>query len=285
MMISMHRLVRFLLSLLVLGFLYVASAHSEPGYAGPTYKGEWRQGGIILGQTTPGSAVVVDGKAVLVSPEGDFVFGIGRNHTAPVSIKTSHPKSGSVIQAFEVASREYRIQRIEGVKQKHVTPPKSVLERISKEAKKVRRARTREDKRVDFTGAFIWPAKGPLTGVYGSQRVYNGVPKSPHYGVDIASPTGTPVIAPAPGIISLVEPDLYYSGGTLILDHGHGLSSTFIHLSAVSVELGQRVEQGEKIGEIGATGRATGPHLDWRMNWFKVRVDPQLLMGDSSPND
>ena len=124
-----------------------------------------------------------------------------------------------------------------------------------------------------------------MTGVYGSQRVYNGVPKSPHYGVDIASPTGTPVIAPAPGNISLVEPNLYYSGGTLILDHGHGLSSTFIHLSAVSVELGQRVEQGEKIGEIGATGRATGPHLDWRMNWFKVRVDPQLLMGDSSPND
>ena len=134
------------------------------------------------------------------------------------------------------------------------------------------------DDRADYLEEFVWPLRGAITGVYGSQRVYNGVPKSPHYGIDIAGPTGAPVIAPAPGLVSFAAADLYYSGGTLIVDHGHGLSSTFIHLNKVLVKAGQRVEKGQIIAEVGASGRATGPHLDWRMNWMGVRVDPGLLM-------
>ena len=130
---------------------------------------------------------------------------------------------------------------------------------------------------MDALAGFQWPAIGPISGVYGSQRIYNGTPRSPHYGVDVAVPTGTPVLAPSSGVVTLAEPDLFYSGGTIILDHGFRLSSSFLHLSKVHVAVGQEVKQGELIGEVGATGRATGPHLDWRMSWRNQRIDPQLL--------
>jgi murein DD-endopeptidase MepM/ murein hydrolase activator NlpD len=131
---------------------------------------------------------------------------------------------------------------------------------------------------MDFAGAFHWPLEGPITGVYGSQRVYNDVPGRPHYGVDVAAATGTPITTPAPGLVTLAHPDMFYSGGTVIIDHGYGISSTMMHLSKVLVDVGQEVVPGDIIAEVGASGRATGPHLDWRMNWFKVRIDPQLLV-------
>jgi murein DD-endopeptidase MepM/ murein hydrolase activator NlpD len=124
---------------------------------------------------------------------------------------------------------------------------------------------------------FVWPAQGPISGVYGSQRFYNGEPRNPHYGVDVAVPKGTPVHAPAAGVVTLAEPDLYFSGGTVILDHGYRLSSTFLHMSEVSVQVGDELQAGDLIGAVGSTGRATGPHLDWRMNWRQQRIDPQLL--------
>ena len=153
-----------------------------------------------------------------------------------------------------------------------------MLDRIKNDNRIVALARKRNDARTDFDKGFIWPVKGRITGVYGSQRVFNGVPKRPHFGIDIAAPTGTKVLAPAGGIVTLAEDDLYYSGGTLIIDHGHGLSSTFIHLHKNLVKVGDRVEQGDAVAEVGATGRVTGPHLDWRMNWFKHRIDPELLV-------
>ena len=119
---------------------------------------------------------------------------------------------------------------------------------------------------------------GPISGVYGSQRVYNGVPGTPHYGIDVAVPTGTAIVAPASGQIIMVHDNMFYSGGTIMLDHGHGVSSSFLHLSKTSVEVGDWVEQGDPIGEVGATGRVTGPHLDWRMNWGDSRIDPELLL-------
>ena len=159
-----------------------------------------------------------------------------------------------------------------------VTPPDSVLARIKDDNWRVAKARKTSSERADFAARFIWPAEGPITGVYGSQRVFNGVPKRPHYGVDVGAPTGTQVIAPAGGKVTLAHPDLYYSGGTIIIDHGLGVNSTFLHLSKLTVEPGEMVKQGQKIGEIGATGRATGPHLDWRINWFSERLDPALLV-------
>jgi murein DD-endopeptidase MepM/ murein hydrolase activator NlpD len=184
-------------------------------------------------------------------------------------------------QTLQIARREYDIQRVEGVPQKTVTPSPEHLERILREQALVTAAKARQLERPDLLqgalAGFQWPALGPISGVYGSQRYYNGTAGNPHYGVDMAVPTGTPVRAPAAGVVTLAEPDLFFSGGTVILDHGFRVSSAFLHMSKVLVDVGQEVQVGEVIGEVGATGRATGAHLDWRMNWRNERIDPQLL--------
>ncbi len=184
---------------------------------------------------------------------------------------------------MKIAKRDYRIQRIDGLPPRKVTPKAEDLKRIRQETALVKAARRRDDPRTDFMRGFIWPAKGRVSGVYGSQRILNGQPRRPHFGVDVAGPVGTPVVAPADGVVTLVHPDMFFSGGTLVIDHGHGLSSSFLHLSEVLVKEGQRVKQGELIARIGATGRVTGAHLDWRMNLFDTRIDPQLLVGDMTP--
>lgn len=241
-------------------------------------KGELVQGGMLIGRVTPGEQVEVMGRPVRVDDQGLFVFGLGRD--APAEIKLTHTNGGNevVTYSYAVAQRVYREQRVDGVPQKTVTPPPEVLERIRREATLVREARTVDDKRTDFLTGFVKPLEGPITGVYGSRRVYNGTPGNPHYGLDIAAPTGTEVFAPAPGVVTLVHRDMFYSGGTLLIDHGYGISSTFIHLSELLVEEGQQVTPSDPIARVGATGRATGPHLDWRINWFDVRLDPALVL-------
>ena len=253
--------------------LVVASQELEE----PRLQGTWQQGGLLLGRTDPGTEVFLNERAVPVSPEGHFVIGLGRSAPARATLTTVR---GGERQQFEysVAAREYDIQRIDGVPQETVTPPREVLDRIRREAEQVARARSVVDPRLDYLAGFRAPLEGPITGVYGSQRIYNGTPRSPHYGLDIAAPTGAPVTAPAAGVVRLVHPDMYYSGGTLIIDHGYGVSSSFIHLSEVLVEEGQRVARGDPIALVGASGRATGPHLDWRMNWLDVRVDPAIVL-------
>ena len=241
-------------------------------------KGELVQGGMLIGQVTPGEQVEVMGRPVRVDDQGLFVFGLGRD--APAEIKLTHTNGGNEVTTFSYAveQRVYREQRVEGVPQKTVTPPPEVLERIRREATLVREARTVDGRRTDFLTGFVKPLEGPITGVYGSRRVYNGTPGNPHYGLDIAAPTGTEVFAPAPGVVTLVHRDMFYSGGTLLIDHGYGISSTFIHLSELLVEEGQQVAPGDPVARVGATGRATGPHLDWRINWFDVRLDPALVL-------
>jgi murein DD-endopeptidase MepM/ murein hydrolase activator NlpD len=182
-----------------------------------------------------------------------------------------------------VAPREYEIERVDGLPPSTVTPDPAALERIRRETEMVAAARARRDQRTDYAEGFTWPAGGRISGVYGSQRILNGEPRRPHYGLDIAAPTGSPVFAPADGVVTLVHSDMYFSGGTIVLDHGQGLSSTFLHLSRTLVETGTAVSQGDLIGEIGATGRASGPHLDWRMNWLDRRVDPRLLLSGEPP--
>ncbi len=269
---------KLLMCLLCINSVYAGSKKEQP----VVLRGQWIQGGIVFGKLKePNWQVFVDEKKLLITDEGEFVFGIGRDYPKTLQIKLIDSKSQIHTQAYSVTQRQYNIQKVEGVKQKLVEPPAEVIARIQQEAALVRAARARNDKRDDFSHPFLWPLIGPVTGVYGSQRYYNGIPKSPHYGLDIAAPTGTKVAAPAAGIITLAEPDLYFSGGTIILDHGHNLSSTFLHLSKVLVKVGDRVGQGDLIAEVGATGRATGPHLDWRMNWSDQRVDPQLLMVDT----
>ncbi len=247
---------------------------------GTRLEGHSVQGGLLFGKTEPGAVVRLDGTPVMVSPGGDFVIGFGRDAKPGHRLSIRYPDGRHETRKLRVAARNYRIQRIDGLPPRKVTPrSKKDLAHIRRDIAEVRQARARRDQRLDFLRGFQWPVIGPITGVYGSQRILNGKPRRPHFGVDIARPVGTPVHAPAPGIVTLAEPDMFFSGGTVIVDHGHGLSSTFLHMSKVLVKVGQRVEQGDVIGRLGATGRATGPHLDWRMNWGGERVDPQLLAG------
>ncbi|MEP1594402.1 MAG: M23 family metallopeptidase [Halieaceae bacterium] len=242
--------------------------------------GDLTQGGLVWGKVPQGHTVTLDGSPLVVLEDGTTVAGFGRDAAATAELVVSGEEDCR--QTLAISQREYNIQRVEGVPQRTVTPPQEQLDRIARERALVGSAKARVIERPDLLqdtlAGFIWPAQGPISGVYGSQRVYNGSPRSPHYGVDVAVPTGTPVIAPAPGVVILAEPDLFYSGGTIILDHGYNLSSSFLHLSAVSVKVGQVIETGDVIGEVGATGRATGPHLDWRMSWRRERIDPQLLV-------
>jgi len=241
-------------------------------------KGPMSQGGLVVGETAPGNQVLFDGAPIRVSPEGLFLLGFSRDAKTEHSLEIRQRGETLEKRTLVIDKREYDIQRIDGLPPSKVSPPKEVWERIKKETAMVKQARRLDDPRSDFAKGFVWPAQGVISGVYGSQRILNGKPKQPHYGVDIAAPTGTPVYAPADGVVTLAYPDMYYSGGTLILDHGYQLSSSFLHLSRLLVKEGDRVKQGDKIAEIGATGRVTGAHLDWRMNLRDLRIDPQLLV-------
>ncbi len=240
-------------------------------------QGNLQQGGLIWGQAAPGTPVLLDGAALDVLDDGTFIAGFSRDADPNAVLQV-----GDCRQALAIAPREYNIQRVEGVPQRTVTPPPEQLARIARERELVNAAKARQLRRPDLLAGvlagFRWPVEGRISGVYGSQRVYNGQPGSPHYGVDVAVPTGTIVRAPAAGVVTLAEPDLFYSGGTIILDHGYRLSSSFLHLSKVRVAVGDAIAPGDIIGEVGATGRATGPHLDWRMSWRSARIDPQLLV-------
>jgi len=244
-----------------------------------TLKGSLVQGGLVEGWTAPDAEVRLDGKPIRVSPDGRFVFGFGRDHGANGLLEVRHSDGRTERRALSIAGRDYKIQRIDGLPKRMVTPPKDVLQRIRAENARIAAVRSLDTPGYRFAGGWIWPATGRVSGVYGSQRVLNGKPRRPHYGIDVAAPVGTPIVAPADGIVRMAEKDLYYTGGTIMLDHGHGIVSVFSHLRRVTVSVGQALVQGEVLGTLGATGRATGPHLDWRVNWFKERLDPGLLVG------
>ena len=268
---------RLCISALKWSACWVGVAFAEPC---TTLEGNAIQGGILRGYTLPSATVTFADITVPVLPDGAFLLGLGRD--MPRSNELTITTDETCVQQVTVAAREYRLQEITGVPQQTVTPSEEHLERIRAERGKVRTAKAQrlalDDGFRAVRDGFAWPVTGRISGVYGSQRIYNGTPGTPHYGVDVARPTGTPVTAPAAGRVTLAEPDLFYSGGTVILDHGYGLSSSFLHLSEVLVSVGDQLAPGDLIGAIGATGRATGPHLDWRMSWFNQRIDPQLLV-------
>ncbi|CAH9017078.1 M23 family metallopeptidase [Candidatus Nitrosacidococcus sp. I8] len=241
-------------------------------------KGSLTQGGLIIGHTESNAQVFLDNQPIQISENGLFLLGFGRDAKQDIVLKIILPDGTKEIKKLNIIQREYKIQRINGISESKVTPNNNHLSRIQEEAALVRKARTTNDHRTDFLTGFIWPAKGSITGVYGSQRILNGKPKTPHYGVDIAAPAGTLVKAPAAGIVTLAHPNMFLSGGTLILDHGYGLSSAFLHLQQILVKKGNRIEQGAPIAKIGTTGRVTGAHLDWRINLFQTRLDPQFLV-------
>ena len=259
-------------------------ALNEPGLSvevakQPVLKGQLTQGALLRGKLPAGSVVWLNGKALNILASGDFAFGFGRDAALTQELAWQLPgKSTLNQQSLTLLKREYNVQRIEGVASKYVSPAKEVLARIREDNLQIASARATSSQQTAFLSDFILPAKGPISGVYGSQRVFNGQAKRPHFGLDIAGPVGTEIVAPIDGVVTLAHHDMYYSGGTLIIDHGLGVSSTFIHLSSIDVKRGDAVRQGQKIAEMGATGRVTGPHLDWRINWFKERLDPALVV-------
>jgi murein DD-endopeptidase MepM/ murein hydrolase activator NlpD len=234
------------------------------------------QGGLVRGHAPAGSRVLLDGKPVAVAPDGAFLLGFARDAAATATLEVIAPKASPLRQTLAVAPRKFDIQRIQGLPGAKVTPDEAALARIREEQLRINKARSANSRSDGFRQAFAWPAEGPISGVYGSQRILNGEPRSPHFGLDIAGPTGAEIRAPADGVVTLAEPDLFFTGRTLILDHGLGLTSLYAHLSASSVEVGKRVRQGEVIGRIGATGRVTGPHLHWGLFWNATPVDAQL---------
>jgi murein DD-endopeptidase MepM/ murein hydrolase activator NlpD len=263
----------------MLMFFCVSLSHAGEQFP-VVWQGQFIQGGVVVGQLDPQQVVAfkLNERELPISAQGQVVFGFDRDAKSGDVLGLRMADGRELTQVLEVQPREYQIQRIEGISKRIMNPVKQDLARIGKESQMVTVARKQQLLRSEFSQTFVWPAIGPITGVFGSQRVYNGQPRRPHYGVDVAGPIGAPVHAPAGGKVTLAHPDMFYSGGTVIVDHGHGLSSSFLHLSKLHVKVGDEVKQGQLIAEIGASGRVTGAHLDWRMNWFDRRVDAQLLV-------
>ena len=253
---------------------------SQPGpsWAGTlTLPARIPQGGLVIGHAEPACQVWTAGRRLRVGADGIFAFGIGRDTTGSITVQVRCPDGHVERSSLAVDPRKWPIERVRGVPPRTVNPPPAVLQRIALERAWVRQARTRNDPREDFERGFTWPVHGRISGRFGSQRIYNGTPRAPHSGVDIAVPRGTPVHAPAGGIVTLAR-DLYLSGNTVIIDHGAGISSVLLHMSKLKVHPGQYVRQGQVVGLAGMTGRATGPHVHWGMNWFGVRMDPALVV-------
>ena len=241
------------------------------------FEGKFLQGHFIIGSTDPSAKIIIGKKEVKVSEDGYFVFGIDRDRKFDLIItKIKSGKKEKIIK--KVLKRKYNIQRIDGLEESKVTPPESVYKRIKEENNKIGEARAINSDLPFFKNQFIMPVEGIISGVYGSQRILNGKPKWPHYGIDIAAKKGTKIKSSATGVVTMAEPDLYYTGGTIIMDHGHGISTIYSHLEKIKVKVGDEVLQGDIIGTVGSTGRSTGPHLDFRVNWFQTRLDPMSVL-------
>jgi murein DD-endopeptidase MepM/ murein hydrolase activator NlpD len=245
--------------------------------------GAMEQGSLVVGKVDSGAKITIDANPVRVSPQGLFAFGFDFNQTKPATIIARFSDGSTETKSATPTLRNYEIQRINGLPEKFVTPPAGVIERIKHEGAMIAQARTRDTGETWFADGLDWPAPGIISGVFGSQRILNGEPKAPHFGVDIANVAGTPIHAPADAIVSLAQRDFYLDGGITILDHGHGVSTCYIHQSKILVKRNQRVSRGEPIGAIGMTGRATGPHLHWAMNWFQVKLDPSRSTRTPAP--
>ena len=261
---------------ILLLFLFIGVptfAHAELQLQGPL-----TQSGLVRGHISQGSQVYYGDRQLKISPDGSFILGFGRDAALQQTLTLVEPDGTTHQQKLELKPRKYDIQRIDGISKRMMNPSAEDLRRIHQEADQVAKARQQDSDRLNCMEIFTWPVIGRISGIYGSQRILNGEPRRPHFGIDIAAPAGTPVKAPAGGVVTLAHTGMFFSGKTLIVDHGHGLSSSFLHLTTILVKPREKVSQGQTIATVGATGRVTGPHLDWRINWFDQRLDPALLV-------
>lgn len=241
------------------------------------------QGALLRGTAAPDTRLTVGGRHLRIGPQGQWVFGVGRDQRSPLTVLIAAGDGCRGAWRIAIEQRRYQVQRVDGLPPATVNPDPATQARIARENALITEARSRDSARLDWRADFLWPAQGRISGVYGSQRILNGEPRRPHFGLDIAAPVGTAVRAPAGGVVTLVHEDMVLTGKTVVLDHGHGVSSIFIHLSRIDVELGQTLSAGAPIGAIGATGRASGPHLHWGVYWFDLPVDPQRLLPTRFP--
>jgi murein DD-endopeptidase MepM/ murein hydrolase activator NlpD len=248
-----------------------------------SFAGSLEQGGLVIGKAAPGARVSVDGAPVHVSPAGEFAFGFTYDRTRPAAIVAHFADGGRETRDVQPVARRYEEQRISGLPEKMVTLPPEMLERRKHEVAMIAAARARDSNLDGFAEKLDWPAHGIVSSVFGSRRILNGKPMEPHFGVDIAAPAGTPIAAPAPARVALAGPDFYLEGGLTILDHGHGVTTCYLHQRKQLVKEGDSVARGAVIGEVGMTGRATGPHLHWGMNWFQMRLDPSRSTRTPAP--
>ena len=267
-----------------MGLFLATNSHSYEKHikGADILSGQVIEGGLIIARTDPSNQVTLADDEVRVAKNGVFVIGFHRDSDTPETLAITTPDGNTFKTTLSPKQCDYKIQRIDGLKSAMVTPPAAVLARIKADGEAVRAVRKIDTPLGDFWQGFDWPAHGRISGFYGSQRILNGQPRQPHYGIDIASPLGTPVYAPANGRITLVK-ELYFSGWTIVMAHGLGVNSSFLHLDTTMVKPGAFVKRGAVIGTIGATGRATGPHLDWRIDWQGRRIDPGLLVGPMPP--
>ena len=264
-------------SSIIYRFLFVLFIFTSSQVNAIEFQGKFIQGHFILGKTNPDAKVLVGKKEVKVSKDGFFVFGIDRDRKFDlVFTKIKNNKKIKIIK--KVLKRKYNVQRIDGLAESKVTPPESVYKRIKKENNAIGEARAINSDLLFFKEKFIMPVEGIISGVYGSQRILNGKPRWPHYGIDIAAKLGTMIKSSGTGVVTMAEDDLYYTGGTIIMDHGHGISTIYSHLENVLVSVGDQINKGDVIGTVGSTGRSTGPHLDFRVNWFQTRLDPMSVL-------
>lgn len=260
-----------------------STSNSQNGAAATLVSGRAIQGGMMIFQTDAGNQVTLEGTPLPVSPEGRFVIGFHRDDTQVQTLSITSPQGGASQLSLTPKIRQWNIQRIDNLPTNMVTPPEKVIARIQKDIKDVKAARaTLSDYEDVLKNGFIWPVWGRISGIYGSQRILNGKPRQPHYGIDVAAPVGVAVRAAAAGQVTMAT-DLYFTGGTIIIDHGYGLNSTYSHLHDMQVKKGDIVSRGAIIGSVGSTGRSTGPHLDWRINWQNKRLDPLLITGPLLP--
>jgi hypothetical protein len=252
----------------------------------PVLMGDLVQGGLVLGTTQPGAKVMLDDISVPVSAEGRFLLGFGRDHPATAKLVITFADGSTRASDLEIADRDFPEQSITIPDQSKVSGfTEEQLKKIRISTDKKKKARETQNPHTDWAGGFEWPVKGPISGVFGSRRILNGEPKRPHSGTDVAAPTGTPIKAPASGLVTLADQDMYFEGGLVLINHGQGLESALMHMSSIDVKAGQRVERGEVIGKVGATGRVTGPHLHWSLKWQNRLVDAQLVVPEMGADE